>query len=320
MAILTFTNFENSIREEFLSFFPETWQKKEVIVRDVRKNNSLKKGLSILGPGDNGRPVPTVYLEDMYDTYLEETNKTGDPDAALDKVLNGYASSYMTAYRSSKTGTGEKILHVLEGCPVHPQLVPVQGNEEFLTGKVWDPFLDLAVIYRLVMDATNGGVASVVVTEALMKSLGLTREELRQKAMTDRPLGKTKMINLGKMILDVTPDFILETLDRNYVQGLENSNMTIITNDSGLNGASEMLHKELFRQLAEEFDDNLVILPSSVHEVITLPESECPTNHPEEMRDMVKDVNYNSGSVAPENRLSDSVYRYNRETNEFEIM
>lgn len=310
MAILTFEQFEDFTRKNFLSYFPETWQKKKVIIQDVRKNNTLKKGVSIVGPRDGGRPVPTVYIEDMYDTYL----------AALDKVMTDYTNSYMTAYRKARSEAGE-VLQNLAGCPVHPQLVPVQGNEEFLKDKVWNPFLDLAVIYRPVVDATeNGTAASVVMTEALMESLGLTREEIRQKAMTDRPLGERKIVNLGKMILETTPDFILQSLGRNYVQTLENSKMTIITNDSGLYGASEMLHKETFRQLAEEFDDNLIILPSSVHEVIAVPEAELQVSGTEEVRDMVKDVNYNSGSVAPEDRLSDSVYRYNRETNEFEIL
>lgn len=62
--------------------------------------------------------------------------------------------------------------------------------------------------------------------------------------------------------------------------------------------------------------DNLIILPSSLHELIVLPENQY-TGDCEACAEMVKNVN--TSVVLPEDYLSDHVYTYNRDTQELEI-
>lgn len=67
-------------------------------------------------------------------------------------------------------------------------------------------------------------------------------------------------------------------------------------------------------ELAERLGNDLYILPSSIHEVLLLPVS---MGTPEELAGIVKEVNRTL--VLPEERLSDSVYRYDRESGKVRI-
>lgn len=69
-----------------------------------------------------------------------------------------------------------------------------------------------------------------------------------------------------------------------------------------------LLYKDKLDELARKLGADLYILPSSLHEVIALPMYGGMLEHLEQM---VFEVN--RAAVEPEDRLSDRVYRYNRE-------
>lgn len=86
----------------------------------------------------------------------------------------------------------------------------------------------------------------------------------------------------------------------------------VLTNTDKCHGASALSRTDVLRKLAEGFDGkNLIILPSSVHEVLIIPDYpgiEPETDDVEALAQMVSEVNLNE--VATEEKLSDSVYRY----------
>ena len=75
-----------------------------------------------------------------------------------------------------------------------------------------------------------------------------------------------------------------------------------------------MLFAGEFSGLAQELGSDLYILPSSIHEILLLPVS---AGKPEELAEIVKEVNRTQ--VQPEERLSDSVYLYDRKSGEIRI-
>ena len=85
--------------------------------------------------------------------------------------------------------------------------------------------------------------------------------------------------------------------------------MIVVTNNEKVNGAVAICDKELLSNIAREYNSNLVILPSSIHECIihidNNPDMEMYSN-------MVRDVN--KTQVEPEEILSDHAYFFNKET------
>ena len=88
--------------------------------------------------------------------------------------------------------------------------------------------------------------------------------------------------------------------------------MFIITNRMNNNGAIYMFDDETMQRVAGKLGDNLIILPSSVHETLIIPKDAGM-----ELRDleqMVQEVNQTQ--VAPQERLSDHVYEYDAKEHE----
>ena len=68
-------------------------------------------------------------------------------------------------------------------------------------------------------------------------------------------------------------------------------------------------YPDFIKEASDKLHDNFYILPSSIHEVILVPESSAPPL--KDLQEMVKEIN--ATEVSPEDKLSDSVYRYDRE-------
>ena len=92
--------------------------------------------------------------------------------------------------------------------------------------------------------------------------------------------------------------------------------MYVATNYEKLNGASVLLYPNLLRDFAEQIRSDFYILPSSIHEVIFVPESAGMDI--EYMKTMVQEINVTQ--VADEEILSDNVYFYNRACDRVEMM
>lgn len=91
--------------------------------------------------------------------------------------------------------------------------------------------------------------------------------------------------------------------------------MTLITNDTGLFGAVGMLDNELLRFASSVLGD-YYILPSSIHEVILVPDDGFV--EPITLKQMVIDVNH--AAVEEKEQLSDSVYRYDAKNGKIEVV
>ncbi len=85
--------------------------------------------------------------------------------------------------------------------------------------------------------------------------------------------------------------------------------MIVVTNKEKVNGAVAICDKELLSNIAREYNSNLVILPSSIHECIIHVDNEPDMKM---YSNMVREVN--ETQVEPEEVLSDHAYFFNKET------
>ena len=86
----------------------------------------------------------------------------------------------------------------------------------------------------------------------------------------------------------------------------------VLSNRSGINGAACILYEDVLKNFADGVEKNLIILPSSIHEVLLLPDDGDISY--EEMSRLVTHIN--RSEVPEEDRLSNQVYLYSRETGE----
>lgn len=294
--------FKAVVKQNFLRYLPEEYREAEIKVYPVKKVNRTLDGLAVL-PADGSRIFPTIYVNDMYEHYQACGN--------LETVLRDAAGSYAKVQdnvRGSEPDLDTE--HVKDN--VIMCLINTEQNRELLEDVPNRPFHDLSVVYRWVVKRTPDAVGSVFISNKIAEGIGMAEEELFRCAVENtRRINPVSITCMGSMFgaipegLDIPPEAREEMENAKHAA----DNMWIISNSSGINGAASMLYEENLHQLAEKLGQNLFILPSSIHEVIAVP-VEMAGKNLTNLIEMVQEVNM--GSVELGERLSNSVYHYDR--------
>lgn len=187
----------------------------------------------------------------------------------------------------------------------------IETNKELLLNVPHKTMEDLALYCKVEADTSYGGLdgqsAFTTVTWGLLHHWGIEEEELFNDAQKrNNTLSMCTMASVLKE--EGCPDDVLQLMgyDTNDVDNVEKEYMFVVTNKCKLYGANALFNNALLKACAENLKDNIIIIPSSIHEVILLRESMVSSF--EEVKEMVESVN--SNEVAPCDKLTDSVYRF----------
>lgn len=269
---------------------------------EVKKVNQNLTGLSMMPVG--GSVGCTVYLEN----YIPLAKDTTLEDVAED-ILKQYAT-----YMADQDLDGNVINYYSKEYiknNVSVQLINAEVNADYLQGAAHTKFLDLAGIYRVKIPV-KGKFASYVLTYEHLNSLGIEVQELYEWATrNDAETANFSGASLIQTMLDMVPEF--EDLEPSMMD--RSPNMWVFTNEAKLFGASVLLHPETFSPLAEKWNGDLLIFPSSVHEVIAV---KYDAERLEEYQCMVSEIN-SSDDIEIEDFLSNSVYVYKKSSGTIDI-
>lgn len=260
----------------------------------VAKNNGIERqGFTIRIPG--AVIFPTIYVEEQLDLVR---NGFMTPEDVADYVLETAEENKASESMNNAIENLSKQM-ILEN--VQYQLVNKETNWSELDQTTHKDFLDLTAIYRVMLDNNS----SFVVRNSLMWKFDISFEELDEAARQNTE-------DVGFLVRSMAS--VIAELHDIPEEMLADNPMLMMSNKRGALGAAIMLYPEYFKKVANAWEDDLYILPSSIHELIALPASKMEA---EELRFMVKEVNDNE--VALEERLSYNVYRYDRETGELRV-
>lgn len=296
-------NFTEYIREHIKEYLPQEYQDAVISADTVTKSNDRTlTGLTILRPGE--RAAPTIYLEP-----LAEQVEKGRP---LDSVMRQIAEIQVT-YKDqipmdvSTLGRYETVRPLLS-----VQMCDPETNREYLKDKPHIPCGELAAFYRIEVAADQEGTASIAVTENLLQSWGITKEQLHRDAVqaeSERnPVCFYDMNDvMSEIMFSEKPENLFyreDPLDIGFTP------LYVLTNQNKVNGAGVLAQDGVLEKIGVLIGSDFYVLPSSIHEVLIVPDN--GTMQLAELEDMVREVN--ATQVAPEERLSDKVQYYDRET------
>ena len=189
------------------------------------------------------------------------------------------------------------------------EVIPQNGNEDRLANIPHQKVEDMALIYRIDMGDSNGGKMTSVITNQQLKAFGITAEQLHQDALENAPL--THPASLRSM-REVMADMMGMEPDE-PMPG--EPTMLVATVEGAFMGASVIQYPGFMEQAAEKIGGDFFVLPSSIHEVLLIPDDGSADYH--ELAAMVQTIN--ETQVAPAERLSDNVYHYDKEDKVFEL-
>ena len=167
--------------------------------------------------------------------------------------------------------------------------------------------LDLAIVFYCLVGRNSEGQASVLVENGLMEYWGKSANDLYNAANQNTPYLFPYEFGSMEQVLAKEMEMPVEGLTQILPIG-RSPQMYILSNNTGVNGATSILYGGVLKSIADRFGSDLIIIPSSINEVLILKaDGEFSIS---DVTEMVKEVN--AEEVAPEEVLSDHAYQYVR--------
>lgn len=267
----------------------------EIQVTEVVKNNNIH----LTGVVITKRPAnvsPTIYLNQYYQKYQEEGNfqqTVGEMMALYEQQAKELQldMSFFTDFTQVK----ERLYH---------KLVHYEKNKKMLEDVPHIRWNDLAVVFYYAMEQDVVGRAAITIRK---EHLAIWKQEEGMLFAIAQENMRRDMPELLVPMKELLEEMTGVELEKQY-----DVPMYVLTNKEKIFGASVLLYSEKLQELAEKTGKNLLILPSSVHEVLLMPDEE--DREYGFYRQMVEEVN--TTQVDPEEVLSYSLYCYDRQKKE----
>lgn len=288
--------FKREFEQGILDFMPADYGKWEMQSRQVYKVNRKLDAFSIQLANEDDADVgvhicPVFYMENLYSFYKDGIGMRGIMQYVVDAIMCVKTRDGMVQ--------SDFDLHRYKDCVIM-QLVNQEWNEEFLKTIPNRPFLNLAIIYRVVIYDKDNKWSGMVVTNDIMNEWGMTEEELHKIAWEHTR--NTMHFGLRNFIR-------VSSTDNELNRQLENFNKRIrfLTSDNMQFGAAGMLYPDILEMTAEELGGSFAIIPSSIHELIVLKEEKDEAKN---WRSIVRSINGDPKLISASDKLSDDIYYY----------
>lgn len=312
----------------------------KVVVRDVLKNNNIRmQAISILREGQPA--TPTIYLQNYFLDY-----KNG---RTIQNICYEIFEMHICSLENFKTDIDIRDISEFEKMKgvIYYKIINYRMNLSLLKKIPHFRFLDLAIVFFIMVSEDDKGQATALINHQHLAGWGITPEELRDIAFKNTwnkfPVVIRRMEDiLSEMILndilgdeECTDDYDafeddsihedtrygeytygeLKGIVREEVDNLkaDDLDLYVMTNTMKINGAACMTYPNAIRDFAMEHKGDVYIIPSSIHEVILIPDIQCSL---ETINELIRDVNQKQ--LDPVEILSDHVYVYRLEKNQIE--
>ena len=285
---------EDRILEAVKTQLPDIDIKLETITKN---NNKEKRGLIFKSPDTKSIGL-IIYIDDFVNAIESEK-------ITIEEVVDHIISAYN---ENKDTDISGVVDHIMDYDSIKDRiiycLINYNKNEELLQNIPHIRFLDLAIIYKISLEPIENNCASIIIRNDLMNIWHINKEELHNRAVENTP--KLLPVKFRKM-QDIINMNLFDIND--YVQ------MYVMTNKDNVNGASVLLYNNPIWDFAKELNEDIFIIPSSIHEVIIIKAGD--TISKAYVKEMIQQVN--KTELNSEEILSDNLYYMNKDTGEISI-
>lgn len=262
-------------------------------IQTITKNNGTHyDGLVLLNPEYN--ISPTIYLQPYYHRFLN--------GVSMEEICEDILATYRkhlpekdfdtTLFTDFEKAAPRIVMH----------LVNYAKNETLLQRVPHFCYQDLAIIFYCMLHATDETQANILIHNVHLDMWKTDKDTLYALAMENTPsLLPWELSSMGEVLQEchMQEEFLHDEIP-----------MYILTNRYRTNGASVILYENLLAEISEHFGKDLIILPSSIHEVLLLPTDTLEENELTQYTAMVREVN--ETQLSDDEILSDHVYYYSR--------
>lgn len=294
---MNYTSFCETLKQSLISgLAPGT----AVTMQKIRKNNGiLMDACCIRTPGSSCSPL--VYFNPLYEDFQNGT--------AINEICGNILSCLV-----SKPPFSDEIFQKIRDFDsakdrIAFRLISKEFNWELLSEIPWVPYLDLAMIFYLYLESSPSGQTTALIHNQQLEFWDKSIEDLYLLSLINTPsLFPPVLQRLEDLLCGNPAENGISLKDLSWNSSDTPSPLYVLSNRPGIHGASCLLYQDIIKDFADRIDSDVLILPSSIHEVILIPDN----NHYNyrEIQEMIQKIN--SEDVPAEDRLSDQLYLYSR--------
>ena len=287
-------SFEELVRQMRLDLMMKWGEDYEFQAACVQKINGVEQPVLRIRRKGNSVGIQ-IGIGDVCDRIRKGGNRR-----EAEKELMGRVEEGLKQIRSGETvlQMGQGILDYREARErLVYRLIQTRRNERLLRQIPHVPYLDLSIVFELYWKQ-EGQHCSCLVYNSHLEQWGVTPEEVERQARENTAIRLPAVFDsLEQMLLPM-------------MGGLrqEPSGLSVLSNREGFHGAAAILYPGELKRAADQLQNDLVVLPSSIHEVLLLPDA-LGQDYGMLTR-LVQEINRNE--VEQEEWLSDHPYRYLR--------
>lgn len=286
----------NEFREMIMDGIRKRHSKCSVMVERIKGNNGTSYEGFWVKLNDT-QCFPVIPCEGMECALRDEERTLEEVLDEVDRILGDRVdldASFFSDYENIKK-------------KIFLRVINKEQNKELLEHAPHMEYLDLVATFRIGPIHTGKIEGSTLITYPLFREWGITEDELFAVAYENSFKVMPEIISMKELMQrmisteEVESEQVLELLadSKEYMH---------VCGYRSLAGAACILNKELMQKFSEEVGADILILPSSIYELILLPMKELYSV--ERFVQIVNEVNQN---VVPENEiLSGHIYKYDR--------
>ena len=266
-----------------------------VRIHTAEKNNgTIRRGLTLTEQDIN--ISPTIYLEE----YYRQFQNGGSLEHITSDILRLY-----NEVRFQKSWGEEKLYDYSQVKEkVIYRLVNYESNEKMLRNVPYIVYLDLAIVFCVLLEVTKYGTATMAIRNDHLELWGVEKEELYRQASENT----SKFLPDDFSSMSAVIEELTEESEAHISFEDKEEEMYVLSNRIHSYGAAAILYSGRMEGIGMYLKSNYYVLPSSVHEVIVVPEKAAVEK--EELSAMVAEINRTQ--VEAEEVLSDHAYYYDR--------
>ena len=299
--MLNFEEFKVYVENHLKEYLPDDWANVEINPVQVKKNNGLVlDGLAVKSEDSN--IAPSIYLNGFFMEY-----QSGGELSRIMEEIADTAIAHQGPKEFENIGRDFKNFDFVKD-KVIMVAVNAKENEEMLRDVPHAIGADLAIIYKVMLGDSGDGYGTITIHNDHMDFWGASQEQLHELALKNTPellparVQDMRDVMVGMFGMSNDPEEAGEA----FPEEVYGDSMFVVSNSAKINGATVMFYpNNVLGRLAEKLEDDLYIIPSSIHETIAIRASGAD---PEALAEMVREVN--DTQVSEQERLSYHVYHF----------
>ncbi len=296
-------DFIDYLKDHLLDHLPEDIAAKATVsIEEVIKGNDLRLTVVMISENDSNI-TPTIYV----DGQIKEAQNGKEFSYLAQNIANRFMEARAVGFDDfdlNRVGDFNEVKNRLV-----TKIINRDMSRDYLSDIPYRQFGDLAIITQIKLDSSKESQASITIRDDMLKRWDVSFDDVIDIATkNDLEYSNPRLYPMKDVLSSMMfgEDLEQESFLPDHMD--QDSPMYVFGTEEKIHGSKLLNQPELLDRIASFLESDLIVLPSSIHELIILPDNGTVTFNEEQLCSMISEIN--STEVSPDDILSSHPMHY----------